>query len=50
MTERKKKKEEEEQKRQEEEMRFRRNVKLQEHRTTGGFVPFSGKGYVLGRE
>ena len=50
MTERKKKKEEEEQKRQEEEIRHRRNIKLQEHRTTGGFVPFSGKGYVLGRE
>ena len=27
---------------------FSRNRKLQEHKTTGGFVPFSGKGHVLG--
>ena len=27
---------------------FSRNQKLQEHKTTGGFVPFSGKGHVLG--
>ena len=25
-----------------------RNKKLQQHKTSGGFVPFSGKGHVLG--
>ena len=50
MAQRKKKKEEEEQKRREAEMRSMRNKKINEHGRTGGFVAFSGKGHVLGRE
>ena len=45
---RKKKKEDDERKRQEEQMRTMRNEKINQHKQTGGFVPFSGKGHVLG--
>jgi hypothetical protein len=48
MAERKKKKEEEEHKRQESEMRSMRNEKIKQHKQNLGFVPFSGKGNILG--
>ena len=48
MAERKKKKEEDERKRQEAQMLSMRNKKINQHKHTGIFVPFSGKGHVLG--
>ena len=48
MTQRKKKKEEDEQQRHEAEMMSMRNEKIKQHNQIVGFVPFSGKGNILG--